>query len=77
MDVYNVNDYKFINFPWKINAFIKYFLDYDMSLHDKIPVDLIKLLESFTYGDEEYLSKQRTKMQENLTSRKRRFIYEL
>ena len=63
---YNAKDCKWINFPWKMNIFIKDFIDYDMGMYNRISQDLVLLLKVFTFGSDEYLRDQRTRLEENL-----------
>ena len=62
----NVNDFRFINFPWKIDIFIKHFINFDMDIYGQIPQDLISLLRVFTFGNDEYIRKQLTAFESNM-----------
>ena len=63
------DEYKWINFPWKMNAFIKYFVGYDVEIMRKISQDLVLLLVAFTFGNEEYIANQMARFKENRVSK--------
>lgn len=62
---YNVEDYKWVNFPWKIDVICRSFVDYEERLMDNIPQLIIDLISVFSYGDEEYKRKQLTQFRIN------------
>eukprot|EP01083_Nonionella_stella_P290426 988193_1 len=51
----DANDFKWINFPWKIQIFVKYFTGWNMNIYNQIPVELILLIKVFTFGTDTYL----------------------
>ena len=55
--IYKANRMKWINWPWKLDTFIKYFVEYDMELYEKMTMDIKSTLKQFTFGSEEFLSK--------------------
>ena len=72
---HNGNYFKWINFPWKMDVFIKYFINFDMNMYDKISEDLIVLLKIFTFGDEKYIRRQLTDLEENVKLFKERIDF--
>eukprot|EP00483_Globobulimina_turgida_P005637 UN05647 len=42
---HNANDFKFINFPWKVDIFVTHFIGYDMHFYNEIPSELIWLIK--------------------------------
>ena len=51
---------KWINFPWKINIFCKYWTKYDDKIVDNIGEDILSLIGAFAFGNNHYLQTQLT-----------------
>ena len=63
-------DWKWINFPAKVDVFIKYWLDFDEKITNKISSDIIRFITQIAFGDDKYQREQITKFREHTSGSK-------